>query len=96
MFEQAQIRHNALTDCSFADMDFKSEVLKGFYSIFVFKCRVCGIENDIYSEKIKQEPSMQVNNAVVSACFAIGKSYTNYIQILVSTFIIYLLLSKLL
>jgi len=69
VFEQAQIRHNALTDCSFADMDFKSEVVKEFYSIFVFKCRVCEIENNIYSEKIKQESTMPVNKA----CFAIGK-----------------------
>lgn len=77
MFEQAQIRYNAPTDCSFADMDFKSEVVKGFYSIFIFKCRVCGIENNIYSEKIKQESTMPINKAVVSACFAIGK-YLHY------------------
>jgi len=78
VFEQAQVRHNGLTDCSFADMDFKSEVLKGFYSIFIFKCRVCGIENNNYSEKIKQECSMPINKAVVSGCFAIGTSFSIY------------------
>lgn len=71
LFEQIQIRHSGGFGCSFIDMYFRSETIQGFHSIFSFKCKVCGIEKKIYSEKLKQE-CMPVNKAVVNACHAIG------------------------
>jgi len=61
-------------------MEFQSEVIHGFYSIFVFKCKVCCIESKLYSENIQQNQYMLVNKAVVNACQSIGK-YVLYILI---------------
>lgn len=53
-------------------MDFQSEIIRGFQSILRFKCRVCGIKTQLYSEK-ETENVIPINKAVVNACQAIGK-----------------------
>jgi len=57
-------------------MDFQSEVIRGFQSIFRFKCRICGIKTQIYTEK-ETENNIPINKAVVNACQAIGKDVYN-------------------
>lgn len=73
LIKQIQIRHKGPFGCSFIDMEFQSEVIHGFYSIFVFKCKVCCIESKLYSENIQQNQYMLVNKAVGNACQSIGK-----------------------
>ncbi|XP_060862495.1 uncharacterized protein LOC132939379 isoform X1 [Metopolophium dirhodum] len=46
--------------------------MHGFYSIFVFKCKVCCIESKLYSENIQQNQYMLVNKAVVNAFQSTG------------------------
>ncbi|XP_025415583.1 uncharacterized protein LOC112687212 [Sipha flava] len=53
-------------------MEFQSEVIHGFYSIFVFKCKVCCIESKLYLENIQQNQYMLINKAVVNTCQSIG------------------------
>lgn len=37
-------RHSGGFGCSFLDMIFKREEINGFFSIFYFHCKMCGIE----------------------------------------------------
>jgi len=61
-------------DCSFIDMEFQSEKIYGFHSVFNFKCKMCGIESKIYSENTQQE-CVPINKAIINGCQAIGKIY---------------------
>lgn len=47
-------------------MEYQSELINGFQSIFYFKCKVCNIVEKLYTENIKN-----TNKASVSACQAI-------------------------
>ncbi|XP_025421225.1 uncharacterized protein LOC112691280, partial [Sipha flava] len=72
--KQIQVRHKGPFGCSFIDMEFQSEVIHGFYSIFVFKCKVCCIESKLYLENIQQNQYMLINKAVVNTCQSIAKA----------------------
>jgi len=71
--KQIQIRHNGGMGCSFVDMEFQSEKIYGFHSIFYFNCKVCGIKSKLYSEKIQEQHIIPINKAVINGCQAVGK-----------------------
>jgi len=41
--------------CSFIDMEFESEKIYGFHSVFNFKRKMCGIKSKIYSAENAQK-----------------------------------------
>jgi len=57
-------------------MDFQLEVIRGFQSVLRYKCGICGIKTQIYSEK-ETENNIPINKAVVNAFQAIGKDVYN-------------------
>lgn len=63
--KQIQVQHNAELSCSIIDMDFQSEVIRGFQSILFFKCKMCGKKTQIYFEK-ETENIIPINKAVVN------------------------------
>lgn len=67
-------RHSGGFGCSFLDMIFKREEINGFFSIFYFHCKMCGIEKKISSEKPNNFECIPINKAVVNATLAIGKT----------------------
>lgn len=62
-------------------MEYQSEIINGFQSIFYFKCKVCNIVEKIYTENIKNTNRITTNKAAVNACQAIG-SYATHILII--------------
>lgn len=73
--------HNGGFDCSFMNMEFQSEKIMGHQSILTFKCKMCNIENKIYTENPKTE-KCSVNKAAVHACQAIGIGYTQLSELM--------------
>lgn len=59
------------------DMKFENEIMKGFSSIFYFRCKMCGIVDQITSES-PQELYMPINKALVNATLAIGRFLWSY------------------
>lgn len=49
-------------------MEYQSEIIKGFQSVFYFKCKVCNIVEKLYTENIKKTDTVATNNAAVNAC----------------------------
>lgn len=81
LFEPIHICHNGNFGCSFIDMEFISENIKGFHSIFFFlNVEFVILKKKICSKKVKQE-CMSVNKAVVNACHAIGYNIKNICNI---------------
>lgn len=60
-------------DCSFIDMEFQSEKIYGFHSVFNFKCKMCGIKSKIYSAENAQQQCVPINKAIINGCQAVGK-----------------------
>jgi len=56
-------------------MEYQSEIIKGFQSVFYFKCKVCNIVEKLYTENIKKTDTVTTNNAAVNACQAIGNRF---------------------
>ncbi|CAI6352824.1 unnamed protein product [Macrosiphum euphorbiae] len=56
-------------------MIFKEEEKQGYFSIFHFKCKMCGIEKKISCENTKNVECIPINKAVVNATIAIGIGY---------------------
>lgn len=53
IFDSIQsIKHEGF-DCTFSDLKFVNEIRKGFFSTFVFTCKVCG-KKEIFIVKILQ------------------------------------------
>lgn len=57
----------------FINMNFVREVRSGFYSDFIFKCKMCGIEKKISSSKNGPKSNWSINKAAVNSTFAVGK-----------------------
>ncbi|XP_022178013.1 uncharacterized protein LOC111039042 [Myzus persicae] len=74
--QQIQVRHSGGMDCSFIDMQFQSEKIYGFHSVFNFKCKMCGITSKIYSAENAQQKCLPINKAIISGCQAIGIGHT--------------------
>lgn len=58
--------------CSFVDMEFQSERIKGYKSYFLFKCKICSEKISISLEKNVAEDYLPINKAVISGSLAIG------------------------
>ena len=71
--KQIQIRHNRGICCSFIDIEFQSEIIYGFHSIFYFNCKVCGIKSKLFLEKNTKTTYYTINKAVINGCQAVGK-----------------------
>lgn len=67
-------RHSGGFGCSFLDMIFKREEKQGYFSIFYFHCKMCGIEKKITSENTNNFECIPINKAVVNATIAIGNT----------------------
>lgn len=61
-------------------MEYQSEIIKGFQSIFYFKCKICNIVEKIHTEYMKNSNTVTTNKAVVSACQAIGMIYLHVVK----------------
>ncbi|XP_050054007.1 uncharacterized protein LOC126549304 isoform X2 [Aphis gossypii] len=73
IFNEIQnIRHSGGLGCSFSDMIFKREEINGYFSIFYFHCKICGIEKQISSENTKNIECIPINKAIVNSTVAIG------------------------
>jgi len=75
IFESIQSIKHVGFDCTFSDLEFTNEIRKGFFSIFVFTCKICGKKENIYSEN-PSDSIININMAVVSAVVNIGQGYT--------------------
>lgn len=75
LFSQIQKSRHDKFDCSFVDMEFKSEHRKGYISIFTFECKMCGIISTISSENSNGSNYLGINQAVVNGTLAIGTSF---------------------
>jgi len=56
------------------NMEHISEFRKGYYSQFLFKCKMCNIQKKIHSSKIDETPQnhWSTNKAIVNSTIAIG------------------------
>lgn len=75
---QIQKKHDIAFGCSFTDMEYQSEIIKGFQSVFYFKCKVCNIVEKLYTENNKKTDTVTINNAAVNACQATGLLLLDY------------------
>lgn len=72
LFKQIQnSHHKGGFDCSFMNMEFESELMRGYSSEFYFRCKMCGVKNKFLSENI-QNNYIPINKALVNASLAIG------------------------
>lgn len=53
------------------NMEFESELMRGYSSEFYFRCKMCGVKNKFLSENI-QNNYILINKALVNASLAIG------------------------
>ncbi|XP_060859259.1 uncharacterized protein LOC132936536 [Metopolophium dirhodum] len=80
IIEQIKKRHSGPYGCSFIDTEYESEVNYGFLSVFTFKCKMCNIKTRLHSEYIHNS-EMNINNAAVNACQAIGIGHTQLAEL---------------
>lgn len=72
IFEQIKLINNHKSfNCSFTEMEFIEERRFGFYSKYVFKCKMCNIQHIISSENIN-DSYIPINQATVNGSIAIG------------------------
>lgn len=55
LFDQIKNTRHLAYGCSFSDMEFQSEHIKGYKSTFTFKCKVCLEKSSITTEKEIEE-----------------------------------------
>ncbi|XP_029343469.1 uncharacterized protein LOC100570366 isoform X1 [Acyrthosiphon pisum] len=70
--------HEGMFGCNFMNMEYISEFRRGYYSQFLFKCKMCNIKKKIYSSKFDENLQNQwsINKALVNSTIAIGIGYT--------------------
>lgn len=72
-FDQIKnIEHNSAFDCSFKDMEFILETVRGYESDFKFQCKMCQKISLISTEKNDKKHYIPINKAVVSGSISIG------------------------
>lgn len=72
-FQIQNTKHIGGFDCNFINMDFVSEIRSGLYSEFIFKCKMCNLEQKISSSKNVPKSNWSINKAAVNSTIAIGK-----------------------
>jgi hypothetical protein len=75
IFESIQSIKHIGFECTFRDLEFVKEIRTGFFSKFCFICKICHIQENIYSEN-PSGSTMNINMAVVSAVVNTGQGYT--------------------
>lgn len=75
IFESIQLIKHVGFDCTFSDLEFTKEIRKGFFSNFLFICKICGKKENIYSEN-PSDDVININMAVVSATINTGQGYS--------------------
>ncbi|XP_022166128.1 uncharacterized protein LOC111030767 isoform X3 [Myzus persicae] len=81
IFNQIQnCKHKGGFGCSFMDMKFENEIMKGFSSVFYFRCKMCDIVDQITSES-PEKLYMPINKALVNATLAIGIGYSQLTEL---------------
>lgn len=71
-----ECKHKGGLDCTFMDMQCISERHLGFYSVWKFKCKICHIKFNLFSELQSQLEYITINKAAVSGSIAIGIGYS--------------------
>ena len=73
IFEQIKLtnKHEGGFDCTFNDMEFIEEKRYGFYSKYIFQCKMCNIQQ-ISSENHNNDSYMSINQAVVNGTISVG------------------------
>jgi len=67
--------HGIGLGCTFSDCVFLKEVRSGYFSSWIFKCKMCNMLTKIESEK-KDLGCIPINKAVVSGAYAIRIGHT--------------------
>jgi len=67
--------HGIGLGCTFIDCEFLKEVRSGYFSSWIFKCKMCNMLTEIESEK-NDLGCIPINKAVVSGTYAIGIGHT--------------------
>lgn len=67
--------HDIGLGCTFIDCEFLKEVRSGYFSSWIFKCKMCNVLTKIESEK-DDLGCIPINKAVVSGTYAIGIGHT--------------------
>lgn len=62
--------------CSISDMVPVAETRRGLNSGIRFKCKMCNVQEVVWTEKMQSE-SMQINTAAVSGAMSIGCGFSN-------------------
>lgn len=74
VFDQIQNNnHDGGFGCSFINMEFLHENRSGFYSEYLFKCKMCNIKQKIKTNKNSPTTQWSINKSVVNSTVAIGK-----------------------
>lgn len=60
--------------CTFSDLNLIKEIKSGFYSQFIFKCKVCDIEEIVSTECSKQ--TLPINLAMVVSSINTGQGFS--------------------
>jgi len=80
LFKSIQrIRHEPF-DCTFADLDLVKEIRKGYFSKFIFKCKICCKMEVISSEPEEKSSALKINTAIVSSVVNTGQGYAQLEQ----------------
>ncbi|CAH1109132.1 unnamed protein product [Psylliodes chrysocephalus] len=78
-------KSTGLFGCDITDMEVINEVRKGFMSTFTFKCKMCGITKQIYSEDPKNfsgtTDSIDINSALTLGAVSTGIGYSTFAKI---------------
>lgn len=72
------MKHHPFFDCKFSDMEVVKETRIGLLSELFFKCKVCNIEQRVFSEDPKEENS--VNTAAVLATLSTGCGHSQMVE----------------
>lgn len=69
--------HNTLGGCNFSHMVPVKETRFGFRSKITFKCKMCNMEKNIFTEDPHDSTRMDVNTAAVCGIMSIGGGFSN-------------------
>jgi len=73
----SKIKHEPFS-CTFSDLKLIKETRSGFYSEFVFKCKICNKEEIVGTECPKE--TIPINLAMVVSCINTGQGFSSLEQ----------------
>lgn len=72
------IRHEGF-DCTFSNLYFVKENRKGYFSQFIFKCKMC-CKIEVISSEPENTSTIKINTAIVSSVVNTGQGYAQLEQ----------------